>query len=118
MSITQIPPEGPLPSPHPTARPDGSELYEAQRWESAYRKFDADNVPHLLIQLQDDLARSRKREAVWLSVIFHLLVVILVVNEAKLEKYLPRRAVIVVSPNDETEGTDLFRVAARRAEGH
>src|SRR6266849_1923090 len=107
MSITQIPPKGPLPSPRPMARPDGSELYEAQRWESAYRKFDADNVPHLLIQLQDDLARSRKREAVWLSVIFHLLVVILVVNEAKLEKYLPRRAVIVVSPNDWTRQKEL-----------
>ena len=53
MSITQIPPKGPLPSPSPAARPDGSELYEPQRWESAYRKFDADNVPHLLIQLQD-----------------------------------------------------------------
>ncbi len=107
MSITQIPPKGPLPSPSPAARPDGSELYEPQRWESAYRKFDADNVPHLLIQLQDDLARSRKREAVWLSVIFHLLVVILVVNEAKLEKYLPRHAVIVVSPNDWTRQKEL-----------
>ncbi|PYX77055.1 MAG: energy transducer TonB [Acidobacteria bacterium] len=107
MSITQIPPKGPLPSPSPAARPDGSELYEPQRWESAYRKFDADNVPHLLIQLQDDLARSRKREAVWLSVIFHLLVVILVVNEARLEKYLPRHAVIVVSPNDWTRQKEL-----------
>ena len=39
--------------------------------------------------------------------IFHLLVVILVVNEAKLEKYLPRRAVIVVSPNDWTRQKEL-----------
>src|SRR5438094_458441 len=66
MSITQIPSKGQQPS-RPPVRPDGSELYEAQRWESAYRKFDADAVPHLLIQLEDDLARSRKREAKWKS---------------------------------------------------
>jgi len=30
--------------------------------------------------LQDDLSRSRKREALWLSVILHLLVVILLWN--------------------------------------
>ncbi len=34
------------------------------------------HVPHLLIQLQDDLARSRKREAVWISVIVHLVLFI------------------------------------------
>src|SRR5437667_7905930 len=100
MSITQIPPEGPLPSPHPTARPDGSELYEAQRWESAYRKFDADNVPHLLIQLQDDLSRSRKREAVWLSVVLHLLVVILLVNSDKLMGFLQHRALVLPATID------------------
>ncbi len=98
MSITQIPSKSPQPS-RPPVRPDGSELYEAQHWESAYRKFDADAVPHLLLQLEDDLARSRKREAAWLSVIVHLLLIILILNEARLEKYF-FRPVVVVSPND------------------
>ncbi|PYX58126.1 MAG: hypothetical protein DMG73_11100 [Acidobacteria bacterium] len=109
MSITQIPSKGQQPS-RPPVRPDGSELYEAQRWESAYRKFDADAVPHLLIQLEDDLARSRKREAAWLSVIVHLLLILLILNEAKLEKYF-FRPVVVVSPNDLTRQKELTFLA-------
>ena len=83
MSITNTPVGDPALAPRPTPRPDGSDLYEARHWESAYREFDADDVPHLLVQLQDDLARSRRREAIWLSVIFHLAVVILIVNEPR-----------------------------------
>src|SRR5713226_2842312 len=110
MSITQIPSKSPQPS-RPPVRPDGSELYEAQHWESAYRKFDADAVPHLLLQLEDDLARSRKREAAWLSVIVHLLLIILILNEARLEKYFFRRAVVVVSPNDLARQKELTFLA-------
>ena len=40
------------------------------------------DVPALLIQLQDDLSRSRQREAFWISVVVHLAIVILVVNSA------------------------------------
>lgn len=36
-------------------------------------------VPHLLAQLEDELARSRKREAFWISVIFHIVLVLLVI---------------------------------------
>ena len=79
-------------------------MYEARHWESAYRDFNADNVPKLLIQLQDDLARSRRREAAWISIIVHLVLIILIWNEARLEtffgKWLPRRAVVVVSPGE------------------
>ena len=57
-------------------------------------------MPALLIQLQDDLSRSRLREAFWLSVIFHLMLVILIVNSPKFAGLMPRRAVMVVSPND------------------
>jgi TonB family protein len=38
------------------------------------------DVPVLIVQLQDDLARSRVREAFWISVAVHLLIVILVVT--------------------------------------
>jgi len=86
-------------------------MYEPRHWESAYRDFDADNVPKLLIQLQDDLSRSRRREAAWISIIVHLVLIILVVNEARFEmllgKWLPRRAVVVVSPGDLSRQKEL-----------
>jgi TonB family protein len=92
MSTTQIPPSTPAP------QAEGGELYDAQRWESAYREMH--DAPALLVQLQDDLSRSRQREAFWISVVFHLVVVILVVYSPNFEQYLPKRPVFVVSPND------------------
>ena len=68
-------------------------MFEGQHWETAYRGFNPDDVPHLLIQLQDDLSRSRKREALWLSVILHLMVIILLWNSEKLMGLLPHRTV-------------------------
>src|SRR5437660_7719042 len=111
MPITQIPLRDPVPPSHPAPRPDGGDMYEPRHWESAYRDFDADNVPKLLIQLQDDLSRSRRREAAWISIIVHLVLIILVVNEARFEmllgKWLPRRAVVVVSPADLSRQKEL-----------
>jgi TonB family protein len=88
MPVTQIPPRGPAPPPT-----EHRDLFEAQHWETAYRGFNPDDVPHLLIQLQDDLSRARKREAIWLSVILHLFVVILLWNSEKLVALLPHRTV-------------------------
>jgi TonB family protein len=90
MPVTQIPSQAPPPPPSPA---EHRELSEAQHWESAYRGFNPDDVPHLLIQLQDDLSRARKREAAWLSVILHLLVVILLWNGDRLVGLWPHRAV-------------------------
>lgn len=94
MSVTQIPPRDPLaPAPPPPVEP--RDLSDAQHWETAYRGFNPAAVPHLLLQLQDDLSRSRKREAVWLSVVLHLLVVILLVNSDKLMELFPHRALVL-----------------------
>jgi TonB family protein len=95
MSVTQIPPRDPLAPPR-----ESHDLSEAQHWETAYRGFKPDAVPHLLIQLQDDLSRSRKREAVWLSVVLHLLVVMLLVNSDKLMGFLPHRALVLPATID------------------
>ena len=95
MSTLQIQPGNSTP-PNPPQRPDGNDFYDPGRWESAYREMH--DVPALLIQLQDDLSRSRRREAFWISVVFHLLLVIAVVNADKLAKYLPKGVVMVVSP--------------------
>ncbi len=99
MSVTQIPPRDPL-APSQPQSVDPRDLSEAQHWETAYRGFNPDAVPHLLIQLQDDLSRSRKREAVWLSVVLHLLVIILLVNTDKLMGFLPRRALVLPATID------------------
>jgi outer membrane biosynthesis protein TonB len=88
MPVTQIPSHDPVPPP-----PEQRDLFEAQHWETAYRGFNPDDVPHLLIQLQDDLSRARKREALWLSVIIHLFVIILLWNSEKLMMLLPHRPV-------------------------
>ncbi len=97
MPATEIPPRSPVPE-DPSATPPGSDLYDAGSWESAYTEMH--DVPALLIQLQDDLSRSRQREAFWISVVVHLAIVILVVNSTRFANLLHRHAVVVVSPED------------------
>ncbi len=86
MSITPITPRDPGPAPAQEA----PGLDDARHWETAYRHFDEDAVPALLLHLQDDLTRARRREAAWLSVIVHLLVIILFVNQPRLENFYRR----------------------------
>lgn len=96
MPITQIPFQDPVAPEKPPAEQLG--LYDARDWETAYRDLE-DRVPHLLIQLQDDLARSRKREALWISVIFHLLLIITLWNLNLIQKYIPWHRVVAVAVN-------------------
>jgi hypothetical protein len=91
MPVTQIPSRDPLTPP--ADPPEQRDLFEAQHWETAYRGFNPDDVPHLLFQLQDDLSRERKHEALWLSLILHLFVVILLWNSDRLMELMPHRAV-------------------------
>jgi len=103
MPVTQIPPRDPL---TPAEQPEQRDLFEAQHWETAYRGFNPDDVPHLLIQLQDDLSRARKREALWLSVILHLFVIILLWNSEKLMMLLPHRTVDLAIRTDADRSKD------------
>jgi TonB family protein len=93
MPIIQIPFQDPA-APPEKPQPEQLGLYDAREWETAYRDLDA-HVPHLLIQLQDDLARSRRREAAWISIITHLVLIILVVNFERFEKYIPWHSAII-----------------------
>src|SRR5262252_3241160 len=96
MPIIQIPFQGPVaPPPPPDHQPEQLGLYDSQDWETAYRELDA-RVPHLLIQLQDDLARSRRREAAWISIIAHLLLFIVLWNLPLIEKTMGIHGVRVV----------------------
>ena len=95
MPATEIPPGKPITAPPPVETAD---LYDAQRWEVAYR--DLHNVPALLIQMQDDLSRSRLREAFWISVVVHLALILCLANSERFAKYFPTRHVLMVQPND------------------
>src|SRR5579859_731872 len=97
MPITQIPFQDPV-APPEKPQPEQLGLYDTQDWETAYRELDA-RVPHLLIQLQDDLSRSRRREAAWISIIAHLVLFILLWNLPLIEKYVGFHTVAVVPLN-------------------
>lgn len=62
MATTQNPPEAPRFFPRPPEHPD-------RQQESV------EFTPVILAQLQDELARSRLREAFWISLIVHILVI-------------------------------------------
>jgi len=100
MPITQIPFQDPV-APPEKPQPEQLGLYDAQGWETAYRDLDDDaRVPHLLIQLQDDLARSRRREAAWISIIVHLVLIVLLAKLDFFEKYLPWHSVVAVKSSN------------------
>jgi TonB family protein len=94
MPLIQIPLAPPPPPTTANRTQDPGDFYDARTWESAYREMH--DFPTLLIQLQDDLARSRKREAFWISLFVHVVLMILMVNAPKFEKYLPKRQVMIV----------------------
>jgi TonB family protein len=105
MPITQIPFQDPV-APPEKPQPEQLGLYDTKGWETAYRELDDDaRVPHLLIQLQDDLARSRRREAAWISIIVHLLLIVFLSKLDFFQKYLPWHT--AVARQDLTKGKDL-----------
>ncbi|MFL6303416.1 MAG: TonB family protein [Candidatus Sulfotelmatobacter sp.] len=110
MPITQIPFRDPVPPPPPSPEPQPEQLglYDSDDWETAYRELDA-RVPHLLIQLQDDLARSRRREAAWISIVGHLVLFILLWNLPLIEKTIGihRAVVIPINPMQDKNVTFL-----------
>ena len=62
----------------------------------------------MLLHLQDDLTRSRKREAAWLSVIVHLAVILLFVNQPRIEGFY-RRVFLHQQPVMSVSVQDLLR---------
>ena len=102
MPTTEIPPGKPRVASPEVASAD---LYDAQRWEIAYR--DLHNVPALLIQMQDELSRSRMREAFWISVVVHLVIIVCLANTDRFAKFFPAHRVLIVQPNDWMRSKEL-----------
>ncbi len=90
MALTRIPLLNPSPEP---PRESIEEVQPSLPFEPDKKPPGPVEAPVLLIQLQDDLARSRLREAFWISVVAHLLFVIAV---ATAPKYLPMNRLIGV----------------------
>ncbi len=90
MASILIPPDRPTPLP-PT------EEGQLALWE----EFDGagpEITPHLLIQLEDELERSRTREAFWISVIVHLSLVIFLFMSPKI--FPGTKGIVLISPAD------------------
>jgi TonB family protein len=100
MPLIQIPFEPPT-----EQLPEQGDLFDSNSWESAYRELH--DFPTLLIQARDDLSRSRKREAFWISVIAHIILILIVINSPKLARFLPQRAVMLVHPAQDNKLTFL-----------
>ncbi len=100
MSLTQIPSLQEPPPEAPPSRTNSNQLeldlYSADQWETAYRQMH--DFPTLLIQAQDDLARSRKREAFWISLFAHSLLLLLILHPPDFAKYWFKRSVMLVKP--------------------
>src|SRR5271167_3231712 len=92
MPSILIPPDTPTPPPPKAKEPSQFEL-----WASAELN-DADVTPHILIQLEDDIERSRMREAFWISVVVHMALVIFLVMTPKM--FPGVKGVVLLSPAD------------------
>ncbi|HYG99859.1 MAG TPA: TonB family protein [Terriglobales bacterium] len=86
MATTETPPS------QPSNRANGYEEHE---------------VPHLLVQLQDDLARSRMREAFWMSLFFHMVIAVIVATSPKWMPTFTRPAVVVATPQELMQQREL-----------
>src|SRR6516164_11518299 len=84
----------------PPDTPTGSSFEEERQlnlWSQS-APSDTDLTPHVLIQLEDDIERSRMREAFWISVVVHMALVIFLVMAPKMFPSI--KGVVLLSPQD------------------
>jgi TonB family protein len=87
--------------------PSGSEALSPPQHSKSVE--GAEFMPVILGQLQDDLARSRMREAFWISVVVHILIIIAL---ALSPKYLPGRAVMLVPAEESLRNREMTYLEA------
>lgn len=89
----------------PPNTPTGSSRREERPLATRVNPGAEPLVPHVLIQLEDDLERSRMREAAWISVAVHLLVVLFLIASPKI--FPGMRGVVLATPADLLRNKDL-----------
>jgi outer membrane biosynthesis protein TonB len=89
MASILIPPNTPTPASSPEDR-------QGAVWGGPDAPLDL--TPHLLLQLEDDLERSRMREAFWISVVVHMAVVIFLFMSPKIFPGI--KGIVLISPED------------------
>lgn len=99
MQTTEIPPKGPTPPPRLPPRPSANGQVRPAPSPPITGSLDiVETTPALFLQLQDQITRSRMREAFWISVVVHLFMVIFLVNSPRLMNR--GRPVAVISARD------------------
>jgi TonB family protein len=88
-------------SPKSTAPPPDSASPRFSR--SRYIPSDPEELHLLIADLQDDASRSRMREAVWVSIILHF---IILVGIKQLPKWLPEKSVVLLTPEQVVQKDD------------
>jgi TonB family protein len=71
-------------------------------------EYDVHETPVVLLELQDDLARSRLREALWISLVVHL---ILVIAATTSPRWAYPSHVVLISPMDALKQQDMTYLA-------
>src|SRR5208283_887284 len=90
MSSIVSPPKTPPGTPPAQER-------EVAPWEAAEAGGDVLLVPHVLLQLEDDVERQHRREAAWISVAVHLFAIIFLAMSPKIFGFRP---IQLASPED------------------
>ena len=90
MASILTPPDRPTPLPP-------SEDGQLALWDEP-GSAGSEITPHLLLHLEDELERSRTREAFWISVVVHLMVVIFLFMSPKM--FPGSRNLLLISPAD------------------
>ena len=93
MAGLNLSPLTPRPTPPPVEGHDDAHVDEHVDFE-----------PVLLAQLQDDLTRSRLREALWISIVVHLIALITMYTSPR---WMPKHSVVLMSQADLMRQKDL-----------
>jgi TonB family protein len=84
MPTTEIPPRGSTPPPRLDSPPNALAARSSLTSRVSAPVDILESAPPLFLDLQDQITRSRVREAFWISLVVHLFAIIAIVNTPKL----------------------------------
>ncbi len=102
MAVSPIPPRDQL---DPSDDREQLDLFAASRAGSS--PLAPEDAFHLLLEAQDELQAARRREALWISLAVHAVLIVILLNLGYLTSLLPKRALAVLTPSDVLNQKDL-----------